>query len=171
MEDKRLRENSTRRQPKMLSDRYHQILRLHLLGYKNREIAVRLGIAESTVSIALNSNLGRCYSAMQRAELDGTAIEAAREIRNLAAKAVKLIEGVMESEEAPASVRLRAAQDILDRAGFSAPKQREIEASPVSLTTEELDELKRMAVERAQESGLIIEAEPVTMPTSVVVAQ
>lgn len=144
---------------KKLTELHHNILRLHMLGYKGREIAEKLGCSTMTVSNALNSSLGRFQTSIIRAELDGTAVEAAKQIRQLAPKAIRLIEEVMDDDEAPISVRLRAAQDALDRAGFAAVKKVDMRNTSVSLTKDDLESLKQAALERAQASGLVVDVE------------
>lgn len=145
-------------QPKKLSERYHRILRLNLLGYKEVDIARALGVSKLTVSTAINSNLGRYQTSILRAECDGSAVEAAKRIREIAPKAIRLIEEIIESEDAPTSVRLRAAQDALDRAGFGAVKKVDMRTTSISLTPDDLENLKQTALERAKASGLIVEA-------------
>lgn len=152
-----------RYQPKKLNERHHNILRLHLLGYSNKEIADRLGCTPTSVSIAVNSNLGRIQASLMRAEVDNGAIEAAKRIRALAPKAIDVIEETMANEDVPAAVRLRAAQDALDRAGFGAVKRVDMRSTSVSLSSDDLEELKNSALARARENGLVVDAPSTTV--------
>lgn len=147
-------------QLKTLSDRHHSILRLHLLGYDNRDIAQKLGVSETNVSVVTNSNLGKVQRAMLKAELDNTAMEAAKQIRSLAPKAVQLLEEIMDNQDAPAAVRLSAAKDALDRAGFGAAKKVDVNSMSISLSSRELEDIKERAMQRAQESGILIDITP-----------
>lgn len=144
-------------QPVKMSDRHHRIMRLHLLGYSGREIAVMLGMSESRVSIVLNSNLGRCQAAIMRAEADTSAIETARRIREVAPKALQVIEDILADDSVPSSVRLRAAQDALDRAGHGAVKKLDVRSTSVSLSSDELEDIKSAALARAKANGLIVD--------------
>lgn len=157
-------------QPRELSELHHHILRLHMLGYRQQEIANKMGCTLATVSNALNCNLGRFHTSLIRSELDGTAVEAAKRIRELAPKAVQLIEDIMADEAAPTSVRLRAAQDALDRAGLGAVKKVDMRTASVSLTKDDIEDLKSTAMERAKACGLIVEdaqdITPTPLPTS-----
>lgn len=162
--DGRVNPYGRRYQPKKLNERHHNILRLHLLGYSNKQIAERLGCTPASVSIAVNSNLGRLQAGLMRAEVDNGAIEAAKRIRALAPKAIDVIEETMSDEEVPYAVRLRAAQDALDRAGFGAVKRVDTRSMSVSLSSDDLEELKASALARARENGLVVD-DPVAKPT------
>lgn len=155
--DGRVNPYGRRYQPKKLNERHHNILRLHLLGYSNKQIAERLGCTPASVSIAVNSNLGRLQAGLMRAEVDNGAIEAAKRIRALAPKAIDVIEETMSDEEVPYAVRLRAAQDALDRAGFGAVKRVDTRSMSVSLSSDDLEELKASALARARENGLVVD--------------
>lgn len=158
--DRRKVQFRSARQPKELNERHHTILRMNLLGYSNRDIAAQVGCTESTVSIILNSHLGRCQRSIWQSEVDGAAIEAAKSIKAMAPKAARIIEEIMDSEEVPSSVRLRAAQDALDRAGFGAVKKVDLNSTNLSLTKDDIEQLKQTALERAQASGLLIDVTP-----------
>lgn len=144
-------------EPKKLNERHHQILRFHLLGWKNKDIAEHLGVSLMTVTTVVNSSLGRLKTQMMSAELDHTAVEAARRIRQLAPPAVQVIEDIMKDEDAPAAVRLNAAKDVLDRAGLAAPKRMEVNSTSVSLSASDLENLKAAALRRAEANGLLID--------------
>lgn len=144
-------------QPKMLRSRQHQILRLNLLGYSNKDIADKLGVTPATVSNTVNSNLGRLRTQILSAELDHTAVEAAKEIRRLAPIAIRVIEETLTDDTVPAHVRLQAAKDALDRAGLGAAKKVDISSTSVSLSATDLENLKARALERAAANGLVID--------------
>lgn len=154
-------------QPKTLSERHHNILRMHLLGYSNIEIAERLGCTPTAVGLAVNSNLGRIQTRMMRAELDNGAIEAAKRIRALAPKAIDVIEQTLDDPDAPIAVRLKAAQDALDRAGLGAVKKMDVRSTSVALSRDDLEDLRRDALARAIENGLVVDSSPnLPSPTS-----
>lgn len=144
-------------QPKQLNNRHHEILRLSLLGFSNKEIAEKLDCTPATVSIALNSGLGRVHSSILRSEADGVAVEVAKRIREIAPKAIAIVSEIMEDAEVPSHTRLRAAQDLLDRAGFAPVKKVDMNSTNVSLTANDLDNLKEVALRRAMENGLVVD--------------
>lgn len=150
-------------EPKRLNERHHQILRMSLLGYSNIAIAKALGCTPATVSNAVNSGLGRQHSSLLRAAADSQAIEVAKSIRQLAPQAIGVIEDILQDSDCPSAVRLRAAQDALDRAGFAPVKRVDVNNTQLRLTAEDLEGIKSAALKRAQESGLVID---VTSPTS-----
>lgn len=158
--DKRQAVDGRKYQPKELNARHHEILRLALLGYSNVEIAKRVGCTPATVSIARNSNLGRQHAGLLKTEADRSALETAKRIRELAPDAIEAIQQIMTDEEVPANVRLSAARDILDRAGYAAPKQVNVSSTTLTLTGDDLEGLKTVALQRAQANGLVIDITP-----------
>lgn len=146
-----------RQEPAQLNARHHQILRFHLLGWKNKDIAAHLGVSLMTVTTVVNSSLGRLKTQVMTAELDHTAMEAARRIRQLAPQAVQMVEEIMNSDEAPMAIRLSAAKDLLDRAGLAAPKKVDVNSTSVSLSASDLENLKAAALQRAAANGLLID--------------
>lgn len=158
--DRRRNLSGRRYQPKQLNERHHEILRLAMLGYSNTEIAARLSCTPATVSIVRNSGLGRQQTSLLRAEADHSALETAKRIRELAPDALEAVREIMMNEDMPANVRLSAAKDVLDRAGFAATKQVKVSSTNVHLTGDDLDSLKTIALERAQMNGLVIDVSP-----------
>lgn len=158
--DKRRSPTGRKYEPKQLNQKHHEILRLALLGYSNVEIAERLHCTPVTVSTVRNSGLGRQQASLLKAEADYHAIETAKRIRELAPGAIETINQIMSDEDAPAAVRLNAAKDVLDRAGFAAPKQVNVQSTSVTLTGDDLEGLKAIALQRAQQNGLVIDVTP-----------
>lgn len=144
-------------EPKALNARHHEILRLSLLGLSHVEIAKKLSCTPATVSNAVNSGLGRAQSGVLSAAADYNAIQVAKSIRELAPGAIKAIGELIESEDVPSAVRLRAAVDVLDRAGFAAPKNVNVSSTSVHLTGDDLEHLKREALARAASAGVVID--------------
>lgn len=158
--DRRRNLSGRKYQPKQLNEKHHEILRLAMLGYSNVDIAKRLSCTPATVSTVRNSGLGRMQASLLKAEADHSAIETAKRIRELAPDALEAIQMLMRDEEAPAHVRLSAAKDLLDRAGYAAPKQVNVSSTHVSLSGEDLEGLKAIALQRAQMNGLVIDVTP-----------
>lgn len=152
-------------QLKELNGRHHSILRLSLLGYSRWDIAEKLQCSYATVCSALDSNLGKAQKGILQSELDGTAVEAAKRIREIAPKAIKVVEEILESENVPTAVKLKAAQDVLDRAGMGAVKRVDVASSSVSISLSDIEEMKRTAMERAKANGLLIDVSPTSCDT------
>lgn len=158
--DRRRATSGRKYQPKQLNEKHHEILRLAMLGYSNVEIATRLACTPATVSIVRNSGLGRQQSSLLKAEADHSALETAKRIRELAPDAIDAIQQIMLNEEMPANVRLSAAKDVLDRAGYAAPKQVNVSSTTLNLTGDDLEGLKNIALQRAQANGMVIDVSP-----------
>jgi hypothetical protein len=93
--------------------------------------------------------------------------EARIRLQGLSSRAVAALADVMEDEDAPAGVRAKAAESVLDRTGFHAKQDLSlrVEATVVDLTAiirERLD-AKR---ERLSGAGRVVEGEIVTDVTS-----
>lgn len=158
--DRRRNLSGRKYQPKQLNEKHHEILRLAMLGYSNVEIAERLSCTPATVSIVRNSGLGRQQASLLKAEADHSALETAKRIRELAPDAIEAIQQIMMNEELPANVRLSAAKDVLDRAGYAAPKQVNVSSTTLNLTGDDLEGLKAIALQRAQANGMVIDVSP-----------
>ncbi|MEG0299356.1 MAG: hypothetical protein RR450_03660 [Oscillospiraceae bacterium] len=136
--------------PKKLNNQHHEILRRSLCGQSHKAIANSLGITAETVGRVLGSPVGREKGAILHAEADYNAIDIAKEIRALAPKALEIMESLMDNETNPAAVRLRAATDLLDRAGHGAVKKLDVRATNFSLSKDDVEEIKRVALERME---------------------
>lgn len=144
-------------EPKQLNARHHEILRLNLLGMSNIDIAKQLGCTPATVSTVLNSRLGKVQATVFKEGADADAMQVAKRIRELAPKAVALMNEIIENEDMPSAVRLRAAQDMLDRAGFAPTKQVSVNATQINLSGQDLEKLKQIALDRARHNGIVID--------------
>lgn len=158
--DRRRNPSGRKYQPKHLNEKHHEILRLAMLGYTNVQIAERLSCTPATVSTVRNSGLGRQQAMLLKAEADHAALETAKRIRELAPNAIEAIQQLMSNEEVPSHVRLSAAKDILDRAGYAAPKQVNVSSTNLTLSGEDLEGLKAIALQRARANGLVIDVSP-----------
>ncbi len=144
-------------EPKKLNPLHHEILRRALLGESHKQIAEDLNCTPATVSNAVNCGLGRekLETLSSIADLDG--LEVAREIKRAAPMALKVMQEILEDTAASYAVRLKAAADLLDRAGHGAVKKVDVKRSSVELSPEELDVLKQQALDRALSNGDIID--------------
>jgi len=148
-------------EPKALNPLHHEILRRALLGDSHKEIADALGCTPATVSNAVNSGLGRDKLATMTAVADMDSVEIAQQIRHTAPLALQFIQSLLEDNAANSSVRLRAATDILDRAGHGAVKKVHVQKSQSELSMDELERLKFEAIERMKQAGTCIDITPI----------
>lgn len=153
-------------EPQKLNARHHEILRLTLLGYSDKEISEKLGCTKMAVVTARNCKLGQQYYNMLRVAADFHAVETAKRIRELAPKALEAIREIMDDESMPANTRLNAAKDILDRAGFAAPKQVQVQSTSLNLSPDDITNLKEEAIQRAMINGYLVDVPAITESSS-----
>lgn len=148
-------------QVKQLWDRQNEILRLAVLGMKQTEIAKKMGVTPATISNTLGSELAQEKLAIMVAERDATTVDLARQIKEIAPQALEIIKDAMEDNgKLCPRDRVKVAQDVLDRAGYS-PVQMVMSANMnIHLTTEDLAELKRRAVSGARMNGVCKDVTP-----------
>jgi len=144
-------------QIQQMTQRHHEITRLALLGRPAKEIAQELGVTEVCVSYTLNSRIVQDKLSMLRAQRDANSVDVAAAIRDLAPKCIEVLETIMNDQDTPAHVRSSNAKDLLDRAGFAAPKVIKSESIVAHLTKDEIEDIKRRAIDVGKQSGVIID--------------
>jgi hypothetical protein len=137
-------------------EHHHEILRLAIMGHSRDEISEKVGCTPQTVTNTLNSRLGQEKLALLRAERDTSCTDVASAIRELAPRALEIMSEVMENGTTPAGVRLAASKDLLDRAGFAAPKQVQVTSVTAHLTHDEIKELKDRAMATATAQAIVV---------------
>ncbi len=138
---------------------HHEILRRTLLGQKGSEIAKELGCSVPVVSYTKNSAMGKRHLELMRGAADAEAVDVSERIKDMGAKAVALMEGLLNEaiDEAGVSFkdRMALAGEILDRAGFAAPKVIRTENFHAHFDGNDLEAIKQ----RARESGAVIDVD------------
>lgn len=144
-----------------LWDNYQEIARRIVLGQKNVEIANDLGVTSVMVSYVRNSpivqeQIGKLH---EMANVETANISA--RIKSIAPKALDLLESIIKDgkvghETVPVNIRARHAENMLDRAGYAPPK--EIRSLNLSghFTSEDIENLKKRAVNGAQAQATLI---------------
>jgi len=137
---------------------HHEIARLIFLGYKNEDIAERLGITPATVSYTRNSRVVKDKLELMKGARDAETIDLSIEIREKAPKALKLLEDIINGdgligEYASPSLKAKTAENWLDRAGFPAQKVGNNMHIHAHFNAGEIEELKK----RALESGMVVD--------------
>lgn len=149
--DRRFKPEGAKFQIQHMWELHHNIVRLLLLNWSVKDIAEQLGVHPKTVTTTKNSEIVKRKLDLMRAARDKEAIDVAVSIKNLAPKAIEVIEGILDSDTASAKDRLTAAKDVLDRAGYM-PVQKSLQMHGY-LTPEEIEEIKA----RARATGMISE--------------
>ena len=132
---------------------HHEIVRLALMGMKYIDIASHLGISPVTVSYTLNSPIVKRQLEQMKAVRDLGAIDIAKKIAELAPAAVAVLEKLLD-DPLP-NVALKAAESILDRAGYSAVQRIKQDININHFTPDEITDIKK----RAKDIGLMVDAE------------
>lgn len=139
---------------KRMHEGHHQMVRLMLLGYGNKEIASRLGVTPQNVCDVRNSPIVRERLATLEAAADAEAMDLRSEVMRITQKSVKFLEEVQEAEGrgegAPLHLRVRVAEGFMDRA---IPKKVQGEFMHAHLTGEDIEEIKK----RARDGGVIVD--------------
>lgn len=134
-----------------LRDLHHQIKRRIFLGQKNNVIAESLGCTSMLVSYIRNSKQVQDELAKLHTRADLNTIDIRKEIDELAPKAIRVLEQLLESDGVAPNVKLTAAKDILDRSGNSAPQQ--INHLHGHFTSDDLRDIKERACKIANIAG------------------
>ncbi|MEQ8510444.1 MAG: terminase small subunit [Rhodospirillaceae bacterium] len=117
-----------------------------------RQSAISAGVPEKSASVVAYKWLrNREITDVIRSGMD-------QMLRTMAPKALNVIAELIEDPKVPASIRLGACRDVLDRANYVPPK-REVAARDIStiprqqLTRAELDELVREGARNKKEQS------------------
>ena len=144
--DRRFNPEGRKYQIQRLWDIHHEICRMAVLGVKPVNIAKDLGITEVTVSTCLNSEVVKQHLHVMRLARDADSIDVAKQIQELAPKAIALLGDILEGEHgATTGQRFAAANSVLDRAGFAPPRVIKGEFAHAFLTVEDIEDIKRKA--------------------------
>jgi len=127
---------------------HEEIIRRLLLGQKATSIARNLDCSAAMVGYVKNSKVVQDKLAVMSAARDASTVDIAKEIREKAPIALKLLEKVIAGDvDAPITTRAREANNWLDRAGFSPVRNIHTQNVSAHFTADEIDEIKRRAVE------------------------
>lgn len=132
---------------------HFKIVRMHVAGMRNTEIADQLGITSATVTNCLNSDLGRQQVAIIQATQTGTFMETQTHLEELAPVAVITLGNVLLDSGAKHADKIRAADSILDRTGFKTPDR----SVHTHLTLDDLEDIKK----KARSNNILAEAEDI----------
>lgn len=143
-------------EPNELSPKHEQMVALSAAGLKGKEIAGMLGMSEARVSVILNDPRAKKL----RRQLTGSlirelAVETAEVIQSHTIEAVETLVGIMRHGDSD-GVRLRAAENFLDRGGHPKVKE-QIQQDKLPPLDDEKVELLRRAIQEATGGGEEVE--------------
>jgi hypothetical protein len=140
-------------------DLHHEIARRIVLGEKNVDIAEALKISPQMVCNVKNSPVVQERISILRGARDADTIDLAREIKEIAPDAVRLLKDIIrgegEGKGAPLTLRSREANNMLARNGFGIPHKIQTDNTHTFLTGEDLERIKQ----RALIAGDVVEVE------------
>lgn len=145
---------------KALWQRSHEIINLAVQGWKQTDIAEILNISEATVSLTLNSDLGKKKLADMRYSRDEDAKKQSEKIRVLTNKAIETYNEILDNEggEVTLSDRMKVSDNILlELSGLRAPTKIQTSSVSTVLSAAEIAEFKARGLKAAQEAGQVID--------------
>lgn len=147
---------------KALTEKAREICRLHVTGMKQVEIAEQVSCSVSTVGQWLRSEIGRREVERLRQSLEQGMAHPLAIIQKGAPQAAQFLVNVAAGEVPGVKdeVRLRASQDVLDRAGISRTPHEDAARFALIDSREQLAEIKRIGLEsrrriKADDEGVI----------------
>jgi len=144
-------------------DVHHEIVRRLLIGQKVVNIAKDLNISEATVSYTRNSPVVRDKLEIMKGARDAETLDLAKRIRENAPQSLRLLEDIIDGEvdgtTVPLNMRRQEANMMMNRAGFAPIQTIKGEVLHGHYTKDEIDDIKKRAVEDGLKSGLVIEGE------------
>ena len=147
-----------------LNQVHKEILRRHFVGQKAVEIAAELNLSPVTVSYTINNPLAKEMLQDLDAGADASVQDVPARIREIAIDAVEVLNEMVSDRGTPPALRLRAATDVLDRAGHGAVKKVEGRVAHGYFTSDEISRLVSEAKAAAGKGPLV----PTEVPCTVV---
>ena len=130
--------------------RHHEMIRLIVLGFNNKEIGTILGVTPQNVSDLRNSEVAKAKIEMLTVARDSDTVDVSRVLVSDAEKSLELLQKVRDGELTD-DIRLRVstAQDLLSRGGHPRVQKVQGSVAHALVTPETLDRIKarRTAVE------------------------
>ena len=156
--DRRFKKKGKQNDINNLWELHHEIIRRLALGQKAPEIAAALNITVLTVSNIRNSTLGSEKLEAFRDELDLRTLDIGERIQETQGVALEFLLEIVSGNVPGTSLPLRAklATEHLERGGYGAI--RKVAKFSQTLTKDDLERIKRNALQGAKEMG-VIEAE------------
>jgi hypothetical protein len=130
-----------------LQAQHHEIARRLVIGQKPKEISVALGCSYQSIINIKNMPVVQEQINLLSGARDAEVVDIAKQIRDLAPKCVKVLENILDDEDAHDSLKLKASLSVLDRAGHSVPKNITTNVTHRIVSDHELALIKQRAAE------------------------
>jgi len=149
-------------QPTKLNAVHREMIRLHILGLTNTDIAKRLHVTKEYVYVVLSSDLAKRHIEKIQNDYDAAITEASEDLRELATEATKHLRAIMYGEiDVDYKHKTTVALQVLDRVGLG--KITKIHSINENLSREEIESIKARARMRAAD---IVEVKNDDKPTN-----
>lgn len=163
LDRRRLVDGAPRRVPGVgeMTELHHEICRHVLLGMKNVDIAAKLGCTPQTVSNVRNSPIVKHRLRELGQARDAVAVNFAAEVQARASRAFEILDEALmdETGEVPLMMRLKEANNILDRVErVEGIGQRNLHLH-AHLTADDIEKLKERALAAGVACGQVVDAE------------
>jgi len=142
---------------KQLWQRNHEILRMALIGMKSTEIADVLRIHPKTVSMTINSELGRKKLSVMRQERDESIIDVAKKVAEMYPAAMKVYESILDGTCKSKLMKETADTLVMDIGGHRAALK--TESALLHLTPSDIEDFKKRGLAAAKASGMIVDVD------------
>ena len=139
---------------KKMKQIHHEIAMLAITGTRKNDIARKLDVTPAMVRYTLESTIVKKKLAILRGERDKRAIDVSTRLKELAPLSLDELENLLLHPNTGENTRRMVAQDLLDRAGYSAV-QKHADVTE-KLTTEDINEIKNIA----RENGMVLSEKP-----------
>jgi predicted transcriptional regulator len=129
---------------KELKAQHQEIARLRFEGIRPTEIAKRLDMSYQTIHSILADPLCKAYINGLSDRVSNAVVDVRRELASMNASALNTLKDILDPNEEvgiPASVKLAAAKDVLDRNGHK-PVERSVTID-MHFTTEDIEEMRQ----------------------------
>lgn len=125
---------------KELRTQHRTIIQMVFSGFKNKDIAERLEMSDTTVSQIVRSPLGQAYLEGLQDKSQEATLDVRKKLVSMNKGALDVLERIMNpAEKAPHSSQLSAAKDVLDRTGYKAPDRLHVDMTMQTKTDKEID--------------------------------
>ncbi len=127
-----------------IQSNHQEMIRLSLLGFKNKDIALKLDISACQVSTVLNSKIVKDRMLELSKQRDNFFITAKQNIVELLPRAVKVLSDGLDDCEIPTMDKFKIAKHVLSVSGLS-PVHAIQSSIDIRLTQNDLEEIKKRA--------------------------
>lgn len=131
---------------------HREVIRRLVMGQRPADIAMALGISEGTIYNMQRSELFQQELQRMQGLRDKNAVDVSDVLRDIAPVALNVVERIMYSSQSD-KVRLDAARDILNRAGYGTTLRVVSDINYHQYTDDELEQILASRLERLKGNG------------------